>query len=299
MWLPLTSRTRGGPSLRRMVSVTCPTQGPAALTRTRAVTLSRRPRAFRISRQTSLALGANASGAGADHGAALGGVERVQHDEPRIVNPAIGILEAVLVAALERLADDVVGEIERMRRRQDLAAAEMIVDEQPQPQHQRRAHAGLRRQHEAQGPDDVRGHAQQHFALVQRLAHQLEGAMFEIAQAAMDQLGGGRGGSGGEIVLLDQEHAQAPAGGVAGDAGPIDAAADNCQVELGHRPNSLEIPIHSMRGEVPALKRHVTRKLGLNHYMSRSLLSRSNTEPECPPPACWSWKAIPPMAALC
>jgi len=38
----------------------------------------------------------------------------------------------------------------------------------------------------------MRRHAQQYFALVQRLAHQTEGAMFEIAQAAVDELGGGR-----------------------------------------------------------------------------------------------------------
>ena len=126
------------------------------------------------------------------------------------------------------------GEIDGARRRQQLARAQQVVNEQPEPQHQRRAQAGQRRQHEAHRPDHMRRHAQQHFALVQRLAHQPEGAVLEIAQAAMDQLAGGRGGAGGEIVHLDQQHAQAAAGGVAGEAGSVDAAADDGEVEVGH-----------------------------------------------------------------
>jgi hypothetical protein len=58
------------------------------------------------------------------------------------------------------------------------------------------------RQHEAHRPDDVRRMRPQHFALDQRLAHQAEFVIFEIAQAAMDELGGGRGGAAGEIVHL-------------------------------------------------------------------------------------------------
>ena len=58
--------------------------------------------------------------------------------------------------------------------------------------------------------------------------------MLEIAQAAVDQLGRGRGGAGGKIVLLDQQHAQAAAGGVAGNPRSVDAAADDGEVEVGH-----------------------------------------------------------------
>ena len=35
-------------------------------------------------------------------------------------------------------------------------------------------------------------------------------------------------------MLLDQEHAQAAAGGVAGEAGAVNAAADDGEVEVGH-----------------------------------------------------------------
>ena len=90
------------------------------------------------------------------------------------------------------------------------------------------------RQHDAQRPDDVRRHAQQDLALGKRLVHQTDGAMFEVAQAAMDQLGGGRGGAGGEVVLLDQQHAQAAAGGIARQPYTVDAAADDREVVVGH-----------------------------------------------------------------
>jgi len=80
----------------------------------------------------------------------------------------------------------------------------------------------------------MRGHAQQHLTLGKGLAHQAEGALLEVAQPAMDHLGGGRGRAGSEVVHLDQQHAQAAAGGVAGDPGSVDAAADDGEVEVGH-----------------------------------------------------------------
>ena len=56
-----------------------------------------------------LALGAGDTGAGADGGAALGGVERVQDDKPGIVRPAVGVFKAVAEFPQEPLAGDVVG----------------------------------------------------------------------------------------------------------------------------------------------------------------------------------------------
>ena len=72
---------------------------------------------------------------------------------------------------------------------------------------------------------------QQHLALDQRLAHQAELVVFEIAQAAMDQLGAGRRGGAGEVGLLGEQHLEAAARGIAGDAGTIDAAADDKQID--------------------------------------------------------------------
>ena len=62
--------------------------------------------------------------------------------------------------------------------------------------------------HEAQRPDDMRRRLEQHLPLDQRLANQSEFVMLQIAQAAMNELGRGRGCSGGKIALFGKKHAQ-------------------------------------------------------------------------------------------
>ena len=59
--------------------------------------------------------------------------------------------------------------------------------------------------HETQGPHDVRGRPQKDLSLLQGLAHEPDMQVLEIAQAPMNQLRAGRGGVGGQIVLLAQE----------------------------------------------------------------------------------------------
>ena len=87
------------------------------------------------------------------------------------------------------------------------------------------------RQHEAHRPDDVRRGAQQHLAFRQRLPHQAERVVLQIAQAAMDQLGGGGRSAAGKVALFQQQHRQAAAGGIARNAAAVDAAADDGEVE--------------------------------------------------------------------
>ena len=176
----------------------------------------------------------DAARAGADRRSALGGIERADHHEPRVICPAVGIFEPAFVAALERGTEWIVGQRDGAGRRQDLSPAEMIVDEQTQAQHPGRAQARLGRQHEAHRPDQVRRHPQHHLALDQCLAHQAEPSLLEIAQAAVDELRGGGRCAGGKVVLLDQQDAQPAAGGIAGNPGAIDAAADNGEIEVGH-----------------------------------------------------------------
>ena len=253
MWLPLASRTGGRPVDPQHGLRDDADPGPGGVDQdARGRDLAP---ALRVQDQRPdvLALGAGDAGAGADVGAALGGVERIERDQPGIVGPAVGIFEAVAEFPQQRLAGDMVGEIDAARLRQDFARAEPVVEEQPDPQHQRRARPRHRRQHEPHRPDQVRRHPQQHLALGQRLADQPERAVLEIAQPAMDQLGRGRRGAGAEVVLLEQQHAQAPAGGVARDAGAVDAAADDGEIVVGHRCPVIRVRSR-MRGPRRRLK---------------------------------------------
>ena len=70
------------------------------------------------------------------------------------------------------------------------------------------------------------------FALGQRLADQPELEMLEVAQPAVDQLGAPLRGRRGDVALLDQEHLEAAPGGIARDAGAVDAGADDEEIEL-------------------------------------------------------------------
>ena len=87
------------------------------------------------------------------------------------------------------------------------------------------------RQHEAQWPDNVGRRAQQHFPFDQRLADQSELVIFEVPQAAMDELAGTRTRSLRQVVLLAQHDTEAAAGGVAGNSGAVDAAADDEKID--------------------------------------------------------------------
>jgi len=125
-------------------------------------------------------------------------------------------------------------EVDDAGRRKDLPPPEVIIDEQSEAQHPGWTQAWFDRQHEAHGPDQVRRHAQHHFALEKCLAHQPQPSLLEIAKPAMNQFRRGGRCSRREVVLLDQQNAQAPPCGVAGNAGAIDATAHNSEIELGH-----------------------------------------------------------------
>jgi len=64
----------------------------------------------------------------------------------------------------------------------------MVVEEQAYADHPGRPDAAIMRQDETQGPDDMRGDRLQTFALHQGFANQAKIVLFEIAQAAMDEL---------------------------------------------------------------------------------------------------------------
>ena len=78
----------------------------------------------------------------------------------------------------------------------------------------------------ASGLDEMRRAVQEHLALGERLAHQPELVVLEVTKPAVDQLGAPLRRGAGDVVLLDQEHLEAAARRIAGDACPVDAGTD-------------------------------------------------------------------------
>src|SRR5207237_4957812 len=72
------------------------------------------------------------------------------------------------------------------------------------------------------------------------LARQAEPVLSEVAETAVNELGGAATRPAGKIVFLDQSDLQAPRRRVEGDSGSGDSTADDDQVELlGPRARDL------------------------------------------------------------
>src|SRR5690606_15484569 len=137
---------------------------------------------------------------------------------------------------LQRLARRIAAKIERARTGEDAASPDGVIEQQPETDQPSGAQALLERQHETARPNDMRSVAPQNLALKQRLAHQPEFVMLQIAQPTVNELGGSRRRTAGEIVHLRKHDGIAASGGVAGNATPIDAAPDDQQIHyfFGH-----------------------------------------------------------------
>ena len=215
---------------------TSATQGPAAFTSARARIVCRRP--VGSSRRS---MPHNPPARCAETQAVRGAMVApraaaslaLSTDQPRIIHPAIGVFEAAHARGFQRSTRGIGPQIERARRRQAPPAAQMVVEEQAEPQQPGGAQGAVMRQHETQRPDDVRRDAPQHLALAQRLADQTEFVVFEVTQAAMDQLGRSAGGAGAEIGTVAQMYAPAAPGRIAGNAGSVDAATDDGEIVVG------------------------------------------------------------------
>ena len=103
----------------------------------------------------------------------------------------------------------------------------MIIEKKAQPQQPSRTQPLVVRQHKPQRPNDVRRHPPQHLALHQGFAHEAKLKMFEIAQAAVDQLGSGGGGAAGEVGLLAKVDREAAAGRIACNAATVNPTPDD------------------------------------------------------------------------
>ncbi len=86
--------------------------------------------------------------------------------------------------------------------------------------------------HQRQRAHQMRGERHHQLALQQRLAHEPEVEVLQIAQAAVDELARAAGGPRGVVGALEQRDAVAARGRVEGHAGAGDAAADDDDVEL-------------------------------------------------------------------
>ena len=118
----------------------------------------------------------------------FGGAQRVEHHEAAVVDPAVGVDEALAPLIPKRFADRADREIEPVRASKAPPAAQTVVQEQACSNHPRRAQRRIVRQDEPQWVDQMRRVLEQHFALGECLADQPELVMLEIAQAAVDHL---------------------------------------------------------------------------------------------------------------
>ena len=146
----------------------------------------------------------------------------------------------VVAGAAQVLGPDARLQAERVDRLQHAIALAVPAGRQPVVEREADAHldeaargVAVDRHQERQRPHQVRGQSPERLALAQRLAHEPEVEQLEVAQAAVDELGGARGGGGGEIALLDQRDRQPAQRQVARGAGAGHAAADDDDVVLG------------------------------------------------------------------
>src|ERR1700747_1054169 len=105
-----------------------------------------------------------------------------------------------------------------------MASADMVVEEEPEPEQPGRTQTCVMRQHESQRADDVGRDLPENFALDQRLAYQAKLVILKVAQAAMYKLGRAGRGAAGQVVHFAEEKRISTACRVARDAATIDAA---------------------------------------------------------------------------
>ncbi len=196
----------------------------------------------------------------------VSGIAGVEDDQPRVVPPAIGKRKSDAgPPGLEWGAGRIAREVKPAGRRQPPAGAHMVVDEQPEPQQPCGPQAAAVGQHDPQRLHDMGRYAQQHLAFPQRLPHEAEIIIFEIAQPAVDQPGRSRGCAAGEIVHLAEIDCEPATCGVARDAAAIDAAADDGEVEgCCHVPS-----LWNTGGATAVLPRLLTTRFGeklLHHH---------------------------------
>ena len=118
--------------------------------------------------------------------------------------------------------------------RRDVAAKRQpIVQAHPEPEFYGRDEPALvDGEQKWERPHEVRSDPLENVPFPARLEDETKIMLLEVAEPAMDQLGGTARGSTGKVRLLDERHAQTPKGRVARHAGSKNAAANDQQVKI-------------------------------------------------------------------
>ena len=153
----------------------------------------------------------------------LGVVVEVRRRDVRLAQRGHVRERGLLVDALVQLLDArAAGEVVHPQRAAE-RPGDLRVDEAVAAEH---------RDEERQHPHEVRRVAQRALALVERVVDEPDLLLLQVAQPAVDELRRLRRRPAREVVPLDERGAQAPGGGVEGDAAAGDPAADDEDVEL-------------------------------------------------------------------
>src|SRR5262249_34867304 len=102
----------------------------------------------------------------------------------------------------------------------------MIVKKQAKPQQPALAHAASIRKHKSRWRNDMRRQTPHHVALLERVPDKAELVVFEVAQAAVNELGRTGGCAAGQIALLKQHNRRPAASRIAGDSAAVHPAPD-------------------------------------------------------------------------
>jgi hypothetical protein len=93
----------------------------------------------------------------------------------------------------------------------------------------------------------VRRDPHERFALLKRFAHQAQMQIFEIAQAAVNELGGCRRRAAREIILLEQHDGEPAARGIARNPAAVYAAANDRKIVF--RLHLIPVPCRVRPGQ--------------------------------------------------
>ncbi len=238
MCTPLLARTWKRPRPPAIVWMSS-VQTPVQLITTDAVTVVRSPvstSSTTAPTTRSPALTSSTTRRRADDGGAVG---RRRADRGQGVPGVVGLRVVVEEGAGEGVRAQGRGHLERAGAGQLLVprhrpgAAHRVVEGEARRDVGPLPAAPRQRVEEGDRPDEVRRDPAEHqLALLERLPDEVEVHLLEVAQAAVEELGGARGGPRPEVALLDEGGGQTTGRGIERDPGPGHPAADDEHVEV-------------------------------------------------------------------